>query len=315
MFLKKIQTIREFLQKDQIRESIIELNDLLEHLVSLDSIGNSLIKDYKNKVILLVNRFKRVKSDIISNTKSSDKILIEKNNIISSYLMLLSEIEEMIFDFQNSSAKIDIREPLIMLSELEYLIYLSDSKMDMLSSQVDHNVERPENNIIKLRSIISKLESNDLIGGIDDSKPYVYGEVEMYWGIMIWNVSIFYSNDTTPNLLLFGSAHNLLGEKMNTNELLIRESNNSSMFRFLTVLGEYEERYLTQFEREKEGRSLDSRINRLTVMLEKDRIRNGYTKEKVKFIARKYKSINVGEESKSEVVLGSPVFVSLSNEF
>lgn len=120
---------------------------------------------------------------------------------------------------------------------LDYLVYYSKSKIDTLYSQIE-NIIHYENNgqvnvnlgvlkseismkneieynyINKLNIIISQLEKDRLIGGINEYKDYIKGSLFMGWetyDITHWGTKI-YDADHMFIISLFGSKENIKGE-------------------------------------------------------------------------------------------------------
>ena len=312
MFSKKILSIKKFIQEDRLKNSFIEANDLLSLLEHMDSVNFSLIKDYQNEIALLANRTKRVQNDEKSNTKSSEGISIEKNNIIRSFLHLLTELEELIYNIQNSLNKGKVREFSNKISDMEYLIYFSKSKMNMLRFQFYEEKKLNDNRSKTLKAVIDRLDDYNLIGNLHDSKPYIYGEMEMLWGVLMGRSSIFFTNNTSSNIFLFGSSYHLLGEKRKRSKFPSDRYGHSIIYRFNNLLHKIEQDNFVDFKGDyNELTNPYNRITRLTSQLDRDKDINGYTKEKLKFVARKYKSI---QKPGKELIIGSPIFISLPNE-
>jgi len=98
----RIGNIKELIRKDLLDIALNESNDLLLHSQEFDRTNLELVKDYHNEIILLTNRLRRLESAIISNIKSDEHITIERNSIIRSFLQLLTRIEKLILNVENS---------------------------------------------------------------------------------------------------------------------------------------------------------------------------------------------------------------------
>lgn len=123
---------------------------------------------------------------------------------------------------------------------MKYYIYVSESKIDMLFSQIarSESEEReaslsfdfavlkgelkeargiPANKFTKLNTIVKKLNKEGLVGSIEEEKPYIKGSLRMTWvslGFMGESPVTFWGYLTRKLALgLAGSTHHLLGEQ------------------------------------------------------------------------------------------------------
>lgn len=311
MFNKKISKIKELVQANRLEQSLSQTNDLLLHTKYIDDVDLSLINEYENQIILFANRLKRIKSEIISNTKPNEQLTIEQNNIVSSYLLFLSDIEKLTLKIEESDNNKEL-EFSNKISDLEFLVYLSDSKLDMLSSQIPLNGLGKTNQTKLLKSIIEKLERNNLIGNLNEDKPYIFGEIDMLWGSILRRSAIFLSNESALKILLFGSSFHILGEE--NDKRLITEGNSSLMHMMRRTLSEFEYIKLPEIDESRESPNrLHRNFQRLIYFIEREQQYKGeFPKERLKFIARKYKTFDY--ETGEKLIVGSPIFVSLSNE-
>ena len=120
---------------------------------------------------------------------------------------------------------------------LRYYIYVSDSKLDMLSEQIPpplrqrvaaelkvdikvfslslRQTQSSETRTAKLRLIEAYIDENDFAGTVDEPKAYFRGSLEMRWapiGMGIKPTTVFFVGQTEKTMLgLGGSVYHLMG--------------------------------------------------------------------------------------------------------
>ena len=122
---------------------------------------------------------------------------------------------------------------------MKYYVYISESKIDMLHSQISQTTAVakeaslgfdwkflkgeiktargvPENKLTKLNDVVARLEKDSAVGSLDDAKPYIRGALRMKWasiGIIreFSPVTFWGYADSNSVLGLAGSAHHLVG--------------------------------------------------------------------------------------------------------
>jgi hypothetical protein len=122
---------------------------------------------------------------------------------------------------------------------MKYYIYISESKIEMLYSQIaasegqkkesllgfdlkvlkghlKESRQIPDNKFAQLEKVVSSLESNDQVGEIIGTKPYIKGNLEMTWasfGLRESPVTFWGCVTESYALALAGSKYNVLGQK------------------------------------------------------------------------------------------------------
>lgn len=306
--LKKLEEIRNLIRKDQIELSISLTFELLRLFKKgIESNPFYWIRKLENELLWVQNRLKRVKDESLLQIKPDESITIDKNRIIRHYLDLLSDIERVIsepLEFIDDDEKRFINS----VKDIEYFVYLSKDKVEMLYSQLP---EERNTSINKLKLLVESLNEVKMIGGLNDSKPYIYGEITMKVCVFQNRNVIFFQKNHDPKVFLFGSIKHLLG---GNNEINPRDLNmsNSSMAGFLRNISEVE---LPNIEKKGEDygkeKTLFRKFNRLISYFENQNDYHSF-EEKYKFIAVRYKTLE--SDSKIKIVIGSPVFVSLIHE-
>lgn len=122
---------------------------------------------------------------------------------------------------------------------MKYYVYISKSKIEMLYSQIaapEHQKKEallgfdlkilkghlkesrqiPDNKFAQLEKVVGELKSNDQVGDITGTKPYIKGELEMTWASFAGPkspVTFWGCVKKGYYLGLAGSRYNVLGQK------------------------------------------------------------------------------------------------------
>lgn len=159
----------------------------------------------------------------------------------------INELVSIIKGIQNSSIKRNVYKSEDHLPILPYYIYISDSKIDMLSSEIIRKCHGTEGSISrynKLSEVIDNLYRHERVGGMN--KPYFNGEYDMQWGVIDWGVSshkvscsVFFSLETDPMILLFGSSYHIVGNNYSLERIGGFGYSGSNLPGILRIMGVY----------------------------------------------------------------------------
>ena len=123
---------------------------------------------------------------------------------------------------------------------MKFYIYISDSKVDMLLSQIPHEqkrkiatefkfdlkvlsasrkseVETEDNRVARLETVIAFIHEYGNIGSVDDPNEYVEDELLMRWGSYEYPESplIYFAGETEQTVVgLAGSKNHVIGNSM-----------------------------------------------------------------------------------------------------
>lgn len=126
---------------------------------------------------------------------------------------------------------------------MKYYLYISDSKIEMLYSQIATSTGRsreasigfdvkvlkgeikhgrgvPENSVTRLNNVVEALRNSGAVGSIDAPKKYIGGTLSMTWSSYGWArkeedlpITFWSYSASGIAMALAGSKHNLLGEQ------------------------------------------------------------------------------------------------------
>ncbi|TMQ02767.1 MAG: CHAT domain-containing protein [Deltaproteobacteria bacterium] len=222
--------------------------------------------------------------------------------------------------FPNVIASIQRHER--MEKPVEYYIYISDSKINMIIPQIvnsDHGntgaglakleidsmglsshyrMEREylAARIADLQTVMTHLRVHNTVGSIGNTPEYIEGIAGLSWGLMhahfrLADVAFFVGHVGDDLLLLIGSAHHVLGESKG---LYVGSVSSYYCARELLSLLDDESQYLDHDKMEWHcTHSLHALMG------------SKYPKQRLRFFAKRYGKFGV-------VILGSPIFVSMA---
>lgn len=214
----------------------------------------------------------------------------------------------------------------------KFYLYVSDAKVEMLHAQIPRAFldgvsgeletglpgigkvtlkQEPgeKGGFHRVAEVCAYLERQRLVGGVHDEQSYFTGEMEMSWGYFEQeNLVVLYSSQSGVDTFLAGSGHHLIGDDRGVPKTRMRGSH---MFHVVEAL-----RMVTGREDDERCESDDpvdlacfpgADLFR-TVGL---RLRSAGIAQRVSFMARRLRDFGAAGESK--VVIGSPIYVALSD--
>jgi hypothetical protein len=184
---------------------------------------------------------------------------------------------------------------------LEYYVYISDTKVDMLMAQV---VERAvanatftlEERIVRLRTVVRDLRIHNIIGTVADESEYIEGIANLSWGTMAFgserrSFAFFVGEVGGDLLLLLGSTHNIIGVPR-----ISRHIGASHYFWIMQILQKLDA------EQQSAHKSTRDEVSHLISIF----VKAEYPRQRLRFFAKRYGKYKA-------FTVGSPVFVAMAD--
>jgi hypothetical protein len=217
------------------------------------------------------------------------------------------------------------QEPFLKEWSLQYYVYISDAKVEMLLAQIEKpsklhaNVSgidyfdfaKPSGNksdhgniarrIANLKEVVARLQIQKAVGSIQRNPEYIEGIATLSWGLMHsrgGGQAVFFVGYVQGELmLLVGSSYHLIGEQPPTALFSL-----SLLYRILDLL-----RSLAESNSDNLTHSTIDQIddlpylaNFIGTLIDSDE----YPKQRLRFLAKRYGKFG-------SMTLGSPVFVAM----
>ena len=253
--------------------------------------------DINDLLITLNSRYRRLRNENIKGTISKEEKDLELNRINSAILELLSESIEL-------NKKNDT-------NSLRYYLYYSETKLNMLYSQIS---TKECSDYKKISSVEKALSQNNLIDNYPNhNKQFIQGKIKMNWGWMTekeyaTDIVFFGSKEGSKNLCLIGSRESLVGEVKVSGT---SHSPDYYMFRIFNDQLANEKFYLTEnpSANDEASNSWKKNIPKLLPIKTFNRFMNGVPnkKQELQFVA---KIIRTFSDTENELIIATPIYVS-----
>ncbi len=220
--------------------------------------------------------------------------------------------------------------------KLKYYIYVSESKVNMLYSQIPHSIisqietelklnlplvgvsfarkQFDDSVYSKLQVVVEYLERNTEIGNIHSPREYFKGSAYMQWAQIHLGVAFFGGKVNNTNVGLGGSTKNLLGQRIGDVNVEIGISHTPWLVSVL--LQEIESRLILPLKNFELSNQLLSEENKQERVLSAASFWAGNLAKnpvsKFEFIA---KTLVHADHMGEKVLIGTPLYVEYANQY